>query len=147
MDSLVLPFAVICSFGLAGVGLSFLALFQGKSLARLMERRLHARQKHLEASLLQAENSVRTLEAEVREIQEQPPTTVLPAVPRPGLNLNKRSQALRMHRHGDSPSHIAAALDVPQQEIDLLLKVHRIVLHNLVVTPKPQAASNRSATG
>jgi hypothetical protein len=45
--------------------------------------------------------------------------------------MNKRSQVLRMHRKGDAPEQIAIALEVPLQEVDLLLKVQRIVLHNL----------------
>jgi hypothetical protein len=36
-----------------------------------------------------------------------------------------------MHRRGDSPERIAAALDIPLQEVDLLLKVHRIVISNI----------------
>ena len=48
-----------------------------------------------------------------------------------GLNLTKRAQALRLHRRGDSPDQIAALLGVPLQEVDLLLKVQRIVLTNL----------------
>jgi hypothetical protein len=48
-----------------------------------------------------------------------------------GINLSRRSQALRMHRKGDRPEQIAAALEVPRQEVELLLKVHQIVLDNL----------------
>lgn len=143
MDSLLVPFAVICSFGLAGVGLSFLALFQTKFTVRVLERRAQARQAQLEAAMATAQQSVYGLAAEIREMQQHPPATVLPAIPKPGLNLIKRSQALRMHRHGDPPEHIAAALEVPLQEIDLLLKVHRIVISNLVVTAKPEAAMSR----
>jgi hypothetical protein len=40
------------------------------------------------------------------------------------LNLTKRAQALRMHRRGESVPTIAAALQSPHNEIDLLLKVH-----------------------
>jgi hypothetical protein len=36
-----------------------------------------------------------------------------------------------MHRRGDNPEQIAAALGVPQQEIDLLLKVHQILVSNV----------------
>lgn len=143
MDSLLVPFAVICSFGLAGVGLSLLALFQTKSTVRVLEGRAQARQKQLEVAVVTAQESVHGLAAEVREMQQHPPATVLPAMPKPGLNLSKRSQALRMHRHGDPPEHIAAALELPVQEIDLLLKVHRIVISNLVVTARPEAAMSR----
>ena len=33
-----------------------------------------------------------------------------------------------MHRRGDPPEQIAATLAVSRQEVDLLLKVHRIVM-------------------
>jgi hypothetical protein len=39
------------------------------------------------------------------------------------LNLTRRAQALRMRRRGESPATIAAALRVPRNEIDLLLKL------------------------
>ena len=34
-------------------------------------------------------------------------------------------------RNGSSPEQIASALEVPRQEVDLLLKVHEMVLNNL----------------
>jgi hypothetical protein len=40
-----------------------------------------------------------------------------------GINLSKRAQALRMCRRGESIATIAAALQTPRNEIDLLLKV------------------------
>jgi hypothetical protein len=56
---------------------------------------------------------------------------VIPGAPRPALNLDKRSQALRLHRRGESPPQIAAMLEIPLQELELLLKVHRIVLRSI----------------
>lgn len=144
MDPLMLPFAVICSLGLAGVALSVLALFHTQSAARVLERRLGARHANLEAALESTQQSVDGLAAEVRDLQQQGPAAAMPAPPpRAGLNLSTRSQALRMHRRGDAPAQIAAALEVPLQEIELLLKVHRIVLENLVVNARsdPRAAA------
>jgi hypothetical protein len=43
------------------------------------------------------------------------------------MNLNKRIQAVRMHRRGDRPEQIAAALSLPKNEVALLLKVHEVV--------------------
>lgn len=45
-------------------------------------------------------------------------------------NVNKtlRSKVLKMHRLGQSPDRIAGALRVPKGEVDLLVKVHRIVM-------------------
>lgn len=42
------------------------------------------------------------------------------------LNLTRRAQALRMQRRGESPATIAAALRMPRNEIDLLLKVQML---------------------
>jgi hypothetical protein len=36
-----------------------------------------------------------------------------------------------MHRRGDSADQIATALEIPLQEVDLLLKVHRIVISSM----------------
>jgi hypothetical protein len=53
--------------------------------------------------------------------------TLTPVRTAPGLsiNLTRRSQALRMYRRGDSPEQIAAALQMPRNEVELLLKVQR----------------------
>lgn len=44
------------------------------------------------------------------------------------VNLHKRSLALRMHRHGETPEQIAATLNIPRNEVELLLKVHKTAL-------------------
>jgi cell division protein FtsB len=137
VNALVFPFAVICSLGLAGVGLSVLALYQTQSVARVLERRVRARHAGLEAALQSTHQSLDGLAADIRDLQQQPAVAAMPALPRAGLNLSTRRQALRMHRRGDAPAQIAAALEVPLQEIELLLKVHRIVLENLIVNAKP----------
>jgi hypothetical protein len=61
-----------------------------------------------------------SLESEPREI----PTTVSL---RSGMNLSKRTQALRQHRLGRASSEIAKDLEMPKAQIDLLVKVHRII--------------------
>jgi hypothetical protein len=56
---------------------------------------------------------------------------VPPPQPRSGLNVSKRSQALQMFRRGESPRDISSALSIPQNEVELLVKVQRIVLSGL----------------
>jgi hypothetical protein len=68
------------------------------------------------------------LRSEVRETEERARLLVPPTPPQSGLNLNKRSQALKLYRRGDSPHQIAAALALPVSEVELLLKVHQMVL-------------------
>ena len=52
---------------------------------------------------------------------------VAPTPPRSGLNLNKRSQALQMVRRGETPQAISAVLSIPQNDVELLIKVHQVV--------------------
>jgi hypothetical protein len=49
-----------------------------------------------------------------------------PALITPSLNLNKRTQALRMSRRGAPADKIAAALNLPSREVELLLKIHAL---------------------
>ncbi len=73
---------------------------------------------------------VQNLEQQAEELRRQPAEAV-PEAGRAALNLNKRSQVLRMHRRGDPPERIASLLEVPRQEVDLLIKVHRIIISQL----------------
>jgi hypothetical protein len=57
---------------------------------------------------------------------EEPAVAFVPAPLRAGLNLNKRVHAMRMLRRGEDVSFITAALGVPRQEIELLIRVQSI---------------------
>jgi len=135
MDPLIFSLAAMCSIGLGGVALSFAAILKSSSSTQLMERRAKARHAELEAAFEAAKETVSCLETKLHQIEEQTPVPA-PASARSGFNLSKRSQALRMHRRGDNSNQIAAALQIPVQEVELLLKVHRIVLDNLVVNAR-----------
>ncbi|HLK68730.1 MAG TPA: hypothetical protein VKU19_35105 [Bryobacteraceae bacterium] len=111
--------------------LSWYALLRAKALVRRTEQKAKTGQERCEALLESLRQSHDTLAEELRELRDQPPPLMPPGILKPGLNLTTRSQALRMHRHGESPDRIAAALNVPFQEVDLLLKVHRIVITNI----------------
>ena len=131
MNWLGLAFAILCSLALAGVGLSFLAIFHAASSVQAAESRAKANQAQLEAALETARRSLEGIAAELHEVQQQPQAAIVPFEPRSGLNLSKRSQALRMSRRGSAPDQIAEALGIPLQEVDLLLKVHRIVIGSI----------------
>jgi hypothetical protein len=60
------------------------------------------------------------LESEARE-------TSAAVTIRSGMNLTKRTQALRQYRMGQASGEIAKSLEMPKAEVDLLLKVHRVV--------------------
>jgi hypothetical protein len=95
------------------------------------ENRLKTAGERSAATLRNWREALDSLSAQVRDLPQQSLPAATSSPPKCGLNMSKRSQVLRMHRRGDAPEQISVALEVPLQEVDLLLKVQRIVLRNL----------------
>jgi hypothetical protein len=131
MNSLAIPLAVLCALVLASVGLSLTVLYYATSFSRAAARQAQALRDELESELQGLRTGLDSVAAEVHDIELPPSLQVLPGIPRSGLNMGKRTQALRMHRRGESSTQIAATLEVPVQEVELLLKVHRIVISKI----------------
>ena len=106
-------------YGLIALGLmACLGFCISTSLRVRRERcRMASAQEILGQTVSALSTAVDALRREPRE-----PETYNKVAP-PGLNLTKRAQALRMHRRGEALPTIAAALQSPQNEIELLLKV------------------------
>ncbi len=133
MSPLLLPCAFLSGVVLAGMSVSLVALVRARALLREAGRGDSAGLKQWETELQAMSQDVDALGVRLDDILRQPPATeVVPASSfRPGLNLSARSQALRMFHQGQAPARIAVALEVPLQEVDLLLKVQRIVTGSL----------------
>ncbi len=129
VNPLIFPFAVLCGLVLASAALSFVALFRARSLVRDAAERARADHAACAGAVESLRREWNGLAAQLTESRQS--AAAIPAPPKPGLNLSKRSQALRMHRRGDPLVEIASALAIPLQEVDLLLKVHRIVIGNI----------------
>lgn len=100
----LLPFALI-ALGLAAAAILFLSM---KRQVQAQDRRNRAR-----------------LEQVLEQLKRPEPAPEIGAV-RSGMNLNKRVQALRLHRRGEDIGHIAAALGVPRREVELLIRVQQL---------------------
>jgi hypothetical protein len=127
----MLPLAILCGLDLAAVAVSFFAIFRAKTSGQAACECAATAHGRLEAEVQSMRQTLEGLKAQIQEVQQQPRPAAVPALPKPGLNLSKRSQALRMHRRGDPPAEIAGALDIPLQEVDLLLKVQKIVISSI----------------
>jgi hypothetical protein len=113
---------------LAAAGLGLFSLWR----AHVLVRELKDRASHREHDNHELGERLESLGARLQELECAPaPVAVAPAAPRAGMNLNKRSQVLRLHRQGAAPESIAATLQIPRQEVELLIKVHRIVMANV----------------
>jgi hypothetical protein len=70
------------------------------------------------------------------------------AGPRPGMNVSRRVQALRLLRRGEDLGYIASALGVPRCEVELLVRVHRLATATTASpenAPQPAPAPERYA--
>lgn len=110
---------VLCVF-LALALIGCLALFLSMKLEIAVVRRSFNRSNESVAA------STATLATELATLREEIGSTEATFSTGQELNLTRRAQALRMQNSGESPATIAAALRVPRNEIDLLLKLQRL---------------------
>ncbi len=134
MNLLIFPLSLMCGLVLGATAISVFIVYRAhRLLAEIDMRAQHAKSPQEEPpDMGPLRESVNVLASQMRELQSHAQVG-LPAAgaPRDGFNLSKRSQALRMHRRGEASEQIATSLDVPRQEVELLLKVHRIVIQNV----------------
>jgi hypothetical protein len=110
---------------------SLFAVWRTRAMVNAAENRMKTVGRSVEATLRNWREALDSLAAQVRDLPQSSLPAATSSPPKCGLNMSKRSQVLRMHRRGDAPEQISVALEVPLQEVDLLLKVQRIVLRNL----------------
>jgi len=100
-----------------------------KHETRVMNARWRRRQTAQESATKELKTLVAELSARLLDAEERTGVLVPPTPPRSGLNLNKRSQVIRMSRRGEQAEKIAASLNLPQREVELLLKVQNSVVY------------------
>jgi hypothetical protein len=93
----------------------------------------------LESATVRITEGVNELSRKVSELEEADtePLAAGGATLANGLNTTLRSKVLKMHRMGQSRDNIADSLRVPRGEVDLLVKVHRIVMRPYEDGQKP----------
>jgi hypothetical protein len=123
----------VATYALIAIGLG-LCLFLFASLKRDLHSSEARAGKKLAALTADWEAKMEGLDERWKELSQVSNLLIAPPPPRSGLNVSKRSLALQMHRRGAEPPEIAAALALPQNEVELLVKVQRIALAD---TAKP----------
>lgn len=96
-----------------------------------VKRELHAsearwlrRGEGLRTELREVAEELETLRKELETMEQK--SDPIASVAR-ALGSGTRIQALRMIKHGEGPEHISAALGLPRNEIELLIKVQRLM--------------------
>ena len=117
----------LLGFTLLAIGLAlctFLFITLKQDILRM--HRFNKQQRELlEKTIRELGGQIDTVKQVLKKVEEKAGALPQLSPPRPGMNANRRSQVLRMYRRGERPEQIAAALSLPQNEVDLLLKVHR----------------------
>jgi len=119
------------ALALTAVALGVFSVWHVRALAGAVEKIMATSCEESESRSESLRERLDAMAAQLRELERQPALTLAAGLPKPGMNVVKRSQALRMHRRGDRPEQIAAALELPRQEVELLLKVHSIVMSSV----------------
>ena len=120
------PYLLLAVAAMAG-------LFLFSSLEREIRRLKSRLRRQTQGELVSQEElqiSLEGLNERLREAEERASIPIQAASVKPSLNLNKRTQALRMSRRGAPSTNIAAALSLPRKEVELLLKIERLTLTN-----------------
>ena len=107
---------------------------------RVETGRLYAQLVELKAQISEAEQADHSL---------APAAAVPASAAATGNSVNStlRSKVLKLHRLGQSPDRIAGTLRVPKGEVDLLVKVHKIVMRpyeEVALAPMGGEASEKS---
>jgi hypothetical protein len=130
MNEWIVLAGLVTALAFCALLVSFYALYRAHGLSHNVAATVEAAREEQAASVEGVRLKLESLAVEVREaprgVSVEPP-----GAPKSCMNLTRRSQALRLRRKGESPQRIAETLGVPLQEVDLLIKVHEIVLNNL----------------
>jgi hypothetical protein len=125
----LIPLAPFLLIGIHSVLCLFFFLCLEHEL-RILKLRWKRRQTAQESATNDLKAQVAELNARVLDTEERTGVLVPPIPPQSGLNLNKRSQVIRMSRRGEQAEKIAAALNLPRREVELLLKVYGRVVYS-----------------
>lgn len=114
----LLPLALFCGMTFLFLGLYLSSRREFSLLAAKFEKlqRQTAQQRELQEALLA------NLAADVQQFRDAPRPQPAATI---SMNLTRRHQVLRLARKGESAEAIAASLQTPLREVELLLKVHR----------------------
>lgn len=124
LNSVLNPFPIFVAVALGILG--SLALFWTLKIELTRQsRRQLLRERMLEGNIRILETNLESMQREMQASSLRPPASDL-SFPGNSLNFTKRSQALRLLRRGQGVEHVAAVLNVPRQEVELLVKVYQL---------------------
>jgi hypothetical protein len=106
-----------------------LALFLGiNQRVRKLGTRIHPRAAEMEKEAARISNAMSELNSRISILEKEDRQLGNTELAAGGLNSTLRGKVLKMHRLGQPADRISEVLRVPRGEVDLLVKVHAIVM-------------------
>ena len=106
-----------------------LALFFGSNQrVRKLQTRVQARQAGGEVEVSRISNAIKELDKRIGGLEKEERQLGNMEQGAGGLNSTLRGKVLKMHRLGQPAERIAEMLRVPRGQVDLLVKVHAVVM-------------------
>ena len=132
LERYILPLAPYVLIALNSIVCIFFFLCLENEI-RLLKKETGQPGKHKDTTLQDLKAKVEDLSQRLLDAEERAGIVALPPAPKASLNLNKRTQVIRMSRRGEPTENIAASLSIPRKEVELLLKVHSLVLNSSAI--------------
>lgn len=123
--------ATYYSLTAAGAVLGLYLFVTLKIEGRRREIRAAQKERQLAAAMEGLQGAIEALRYDLRTVETQTGMLTAPQPPRAGMNIKSRTRAVKMQRHGQTAAQIATELGLPLKEVELLLKVHQIVVKQL----------------
>ena len=121
----LVPAAILTSGYVVGFCI-FLAL---RKEIRTLRARLSKKEAAEVISALDLKTKLEEVTARLGDAEERAGLLTAPSPPKSGLNFSKRSQVIRLSRRGEPAENIAASLNMPRRQVELLLKVQAIAIN------------------
>lgn len=118
LTSPIVPYALFALLLVFGIGLYFLSQRDKTANAAAQRALREDLQGHLEFQAAQIRRLSEQLE-EMRASTREP----APVVRNP-VSQSRRTQVLSLHRSGEPPAGIAAILNMPRPDVELMIKLH-----------------------
>lgn len=122
---------------LLSLGLSVFLYLQINRREQHRSARWMKRQQSLETELGKLRGSIAEMKSRIAEVDVTARTPTPPSGFANPINLNRRSEAIRMFRRGESPERVAELLGCPRQEARLLLTVYKSITAPKPAEPEP----------
>jgi hypothetical protein len=115
----------------AALILSVALFFNAKAEIGRLRRILDAEMERNRQTVRACETRLDSLSAQLAEVGARGGASAALASTPASLNVSKRGQVLRLHRAGKTSEQICESMAVPRTEVDLLIKVHQLMLEQI----------------